>query len=189
MSKVFGIVRGSYKALSSDVELKPSIINIDGIGISAGQGILVQNFSIQDVEKHGMIQCFNNVTHIYAFGHDPEQSGFSISYLVFLGKCKSDSSQQSSSGMREGGSYERGYNGGEGFENNEPDYSTENLAKVIKAYNDLKVSKKKSTVVMTIGENIAVVGIILSVQVNVEDSELNTLSVTISGKSLGGIQC
>ena len=42
---------------------------------------------------------------------------------------------------------------------------------------------------MTIGENIAVVGIILSVQVDVEDSELNTLSVTISGKSLGGIQC
>ena len=110
------------------------------------------------MEKAKITQCFNNVNHIYAFGHDPEQSGFSITYLVFLGEaCMEDEK-----GFRDSG----------------------NLARVVKSYNDLKVSVSKASVDVTLGTGLTVVGIILSANVAVYDAEMNAVTVTIAGKSL-----
>ena len=72
--------------LSPEVKVQKSIIDLDGIDTS-GETTLVSNFSVQDNEKLGMIQCFNDTNHLYAFGHDPENSEFSVTYIAFLGQA------------------------------------------------------------------------------------------------------
>lgn len=153
MSKLFGVVRGSF--FIEDKDVSPSIVSIDGLDLPT-DGALVSNFTVNDMEKSTITQCFNNVNHIYAFGHDPEQSGFSITYLVFLGEaCMED-------GFKDSG----------------------NLARVVKSYNELKVSNSKASVDVTLGTGFTVVGIILSVNVAVYEAEMNAVTVTIAGKSL-----
>lgn len=155
MAKLFGVVRGSF--FIEDKEVSPSIISIDELDLPT-EGALVSTFTVSDMEKSTITQCFNNVNHIYAFGHDPEQSGFSITYLVFLGEaCMEDEK-----GFRDSG----------------------NLARVVKSYNDLKVSVSKASVDVTLGTGLTVVGIILSANVAVYDAEMNAVTVTIAGKSL-----
>lgn len=153
MAKLFGVVRGSF--FIEDQDVSPSIVSIDKLDLPT-EGALVLNFYVNDVEKSTITQCFNNVNHIYAFGHDPEQSGFSITYLVFLGEACME----------------------EGFKD------SGNLAKVVKSYNDLKVSSSKASVDVTLGTGLTLVGIILSANVTVHDQESNSVTVTIAGKSL-----
>lgn len=153
MSKLFGVVRGSFFIEESSVS--PSIISIDKLDLPT-EGALVSSFTASDMEKSTITQCFNNVNHIYAFGHDPDQSGFSVTYLVFLGEaCMEEDFKDSG-----------------------------NLAKVVKSYNDLKVSRSKASVDITLGTGLTVVGIILSANVAMYDAEMNAVTVTISGKSL-----
>lgn len=153
MSKVFGAIRGSY--FIEDRDVSPSIISITGLDLPQ-EGALVSNFTVNDVEKSSITQCFNDVNHIYAFGHDPEQSGFSISYLVFLGEgCMEDSFSDSG-----------------------------NLNTIVRSYNSLKVSEKKASVDVTLGKGLTLVGIVLSANVSVYEAELNAVIVSISGKTL-----
>lgn len=79
----FMVKRGAYKARSINVFADPSVIKIQNLRIPA-EGAIVTNFSVNAVEKYGMIQCFGNSNHIYAFGADPERSSFSITYIVIL---------------------------------------------------------------------------------------------------------
>ena len=156
MAKLFGVVRGSF--FIEDKEVSPSIVSIDKLDLPT-EGALVSNFTVNDMEKSTITQCFNNVNHIYAFGHDPDQSGFSITYLVFLGEaCMEDEN----GGFKDSG----------------------NLAKIVKSYNDLKVSNSKASVDITMGTGLTVVGIILSANVAVYEAEMNAVTVTIAGKSL-----
>ena len=157
MSRVFGVVRGSFYIESGGgQEIKPSIIKITGIDLPS-EGALVTNFTMNDTEKATITQCFNNVNHIYAFGHDPDQSVFSVSYLVFLGSgCMTDD---------------------EGFKD------SGNLSDIVQKYNNVKISNGAS-VDVTFGEFLSVVGIVLSVNVAVYEAELNSVVVTVAGKSL-----
>lgn len=153
MAKIFGVVRGSF--FIEDKDVQPSIVSIEGLDLPT-DGALVSNFTVNDMEKSTITQCFNNVNHIYAFGHDPEQSGFSITYLVFLGEaCMTE-------GFKDSG----------------------NLSKIVKGYNALKVSSKKASVDITLGTGLTVVGIVLSANVSVYEAEINAVTVTIAGKSL-----
>ena len=154
MSVVLGITRGSVKAIDINGGIKSSIIQISGVS-SKGSTTLVSNFSVQDNEKLGMIQCFNNVNHLYAFGHDPENSGFSVTYIAFLGK-----------------------------ECMKSHFTPGNAVKdLVSAYNDNKVSKGTLATV-SFGGGKTLEGVILNMNIEVFSPELNAVTVTISGKAL-----
>lgn len=152
--RILNITNGSYKKITKKVQ--PSVIHIDGIDLPQ-QGAIVFGFSASDAEKHSIIQCFNDTNHIYAFGHDPENSAFSVTYLVFLGKaCMKD------------GKFSAG----------------SSLSDIVNMYNDVKVSKRKATVDVTYGNGVTQTGIVLSLNMGVHDQELNTVLVTVSGKDV-----
>lgn len=153
MSMVFNIFRGAYVQADTTGRIQPSIIRLSGI--TSGSGVLVSGVSVVDAEKNAIIQCFENRNHIYAFGHDPDNSTFSIDYTVFLG---SGCSSAFKAGSR--------------------------LKAVIAAYNKMKLSRSARTFTLTIGSSVSVRGIVLSANVSVFSDELNALKVTVSGKSM-----
>ena len=183
MSTLFGVVRGSFW-VQKEQTVTPSIIQITGLKLPT-EGALVSNFNVSDYEKHTITQCFKDVNHIYAFGHDPEQSGFSVTYIVFLGEsCGGSKSGDKDKGKGKGGSGGSGGGGSSGG-----DYSkfkeSPALGEIVKSYNeDLKLSKHKATVDVTIGTGLTIVGIVLSANVAVYEAETNSVTVTIAGKSL-----
>jgi len=156
MSKIFGVVRGSFH-IQRDAYIGASMVYIPGMDTATIKNTLVSNFSFSDSEKNSIIQCFNDVNHIYAFGHDPEQSGFSITYITFLGeKCMKDDK------FKPGNS----------------------LSELVGAYNDIKVSKYANTIDVMFGNGVMIKGIILSLSVSTYETEFNTVTVTVSGKAM-----
>lgn len=150
MSRLLNTSRGSYHT----IDVSRSVVRIIGADVPSGNGILVVNFNINDIEKSSTIQCFGGINHIYAFGHDPDQSTFAVSYLVFLGrKC-------SRTGFVPGS----------------------NLSTINRRYNSSKVSTKRAVVRMTCGGGVSYTGILLGMSASVYDPELNIVSVTLSGK-------
>lgn len=155
MARILNITRGSFVVRKMGLKVEPSIIKITGIDIKSGDGALVVNFNVNDMEKSAIIQCFQDVNHIYAFGHDPESSGFSLSYLVYLGKrCMTD------------GKFVPGTK----------------LKDIVDSYNAIKLSKRKATATISCGSGLSYVGIVLSLSASVYDPELNMISVTVAGK-------
>lgn len=153
MSKIFDFTRGSYIRF----DVKPSVVSIDALkGVANESGILVTNFQFTDQEKNSIIQCFNNTNHIYAFGHDPESSGFAVTFSVFMGaKCSKE--------FKDSG----------------------NLGKIIRQYKGARVSERGGTVTVSFGKSgPTLVGIVLAAQSQLVDPGINMASVTVSGKSL-----
>jgi hypothetical protein len=161
MAIIMGDTRGSFTVLKMPIE--SSIVRIDGFDPPNGQndhGILVQSFSMKDAEKHSIIQCFNDSNHVYAFGHDPEQSGFAITYIVFFGsQCMPDKEFKQSN----------------------------YLETIVGKYNELRVSSSSKTVNVIYGNGVMQEGILLSLSASIHDPELNTISVTLSGKAMQSI--
>ena len=59
----------------------------DDVGLPNGElydPLLVQNVSFGQKEKFNMVECFQNVIHTYAFGHDPKSSLVTVSFVAFL---------------------------------------------------------------------------------------------------------
>lgn len=161
MARILSITRGSFVVKKMNEQIQPSIITLDGLDLP-DEGALVVNFNVNDMEKSSIIQCFNDVNHIYAFGHDPEQSAFSLTYLVYLGKaCMKDDT----------GGFQAG----------------DALSSIVQSYNNIKVSKG-STATVSCGHGVSYLGIVLSANVAVHDPELNLVSVTIAGKIVEGGQ-
>lgn len=153
MARVFSRVRGAFRAMDVG-NIVPSIIKIDELKLPQ-DGALVSNFSFSKNEKTSIIQCFKDVNHIYAFGHDPEGSMFSITYIVFMtDKCAEE--------FKDSG----------------------RLQTMINGYNDLRVSARKATIKATFGTGVVLVGILTNVQTAVFEAETNTLTVTFSGKNV-----
>ena len=154
--QILDVVRGTVKAFDANNKSPvPSIIKLAGIK-AEGDTALVSNFRITDNEKLGMIQCFNNTNHLYAFGHDPENSGFSVTYIAFLGKACMKTAFSSGNAVKN----------------------------LVNAYNSKKISATGKTVQMTFGGGKALEGVICSMDVDVFDPEINALTVTIAGKAL-----
>lgn len=159
MALVFDIVRGSFKAFALQGDVQPSMIKLDGLE-TEGTGYLVTTFQFADHEKVGIIQCFDDYNHVYAFGHDPENSAFAISYTVFLGnEC-----------MREK------------FEEGLPKHV------VLGKYLEDRVSKKGDTIEVVFGDT-TYTAIVQDCQVASADPEINTASITISGKVTETFTC
>lgn len=154
--EAFRITRGSVKGMGANgsMNIQPSIVAVDGIS-SAGDTILVSNFQVTDNEKLGVVQCFNDTNHLYAFGHDPESSGFSVTYIVFMGgECMKD-----------------------GFE------AGDSTRLMVQAYNEMKVSQH-GLMHVTFGKGVTLTGVVCSLDVGVFDPDLNALTVTVAGKAL-----
>lgn len=153
MSKILNYARGSFYVSPNHV--RKAMVTVQGLSVPS-TGCLVTDFSMRDAEKNAIIQCFNGVNHVYAFGHDPETSQFSVTYSVFLGnQCMHGRFQDSG-----------------------------RLARIIRSYNSIKLSSGRRTVNVTFGNGLTIVGIVLSADARVQDAGLNIVSVTISGKSM-----
>lgn len=149
--KVFDICRGSFKAFSLSGKIEPSILIFETLR-TFGDGYLVSGFAFKDAEKVGIIQCFNDYNHVYAFGHDPENSSFAVTYTVFLGQaCMRNSF-----------------------------YDGRGRCYVIKEYLRDRVSKKGDTIRITLGHT-GFIGIVRGCDINSADAEINTATVTITG--------
>lgn len=86
MSTLVGVHRGTWHEHPNLNVSSPYAFLIEG-GPKGIDGILSVGFKLTCVEKTGIVQCFNNVNHIYAFGHDPERSNYSLTMLLFPASC------------------------------------------------------------------------------------------------------
>ena len=160
--RVLDIVRGSVAQFSGGSlgTITPSVVKLEDVD-TTGQAVLVSNFQVVDNEKLGIIQCFNNTNHLYAFGHDPQSSGFTVTYIVFMGK-------ENGKDICMQGSFKSG-----------------NLVGgAVRTYNELKVSGYKKTVMVTFGNGTALTGVVTSLDIAVFDPEINAITVSIGGKAL-----
>jgi len=59
---------------------------VQGANLPQGflDSMIVTGISFSEREKFHIVDCFNDVAHTYAFGHDPTSSMVSISYVGFL---------------------------------------------------------------------------------------------------------
>lgn len=147
MSKVFGnTVRGNFKQITKDAS--SSIIKVDGLNVPS-ECCFVSHVSVRKNEKRAIIQCFNSVNHIYAFGANPEASTYSCTFSVFLSACGSGRFR-----------------------------STGGVSDLISSYNQKRVSKNPSIVTMSVDGSV-LMGILVGLAVDVEDPELNLFRVTV----------
>lgn len=147
--KVFQEVRGSFKVMTENLTTS-SIVRVTGIDIPPNN-VFVYDFNVTKAEKKAIVQCFNNVHHIYAFGPDPEGSNYSITYCVFLQQSGCSTTFKSSGA----------------------------LGNLLAQYKKLRVSSGKKLVNMTIDSGALVSGILVGCQINVVNQEQNMVSVTL----------
>lgn len=155
---IIDVARGSYKEVIPAIEGPVfHIRDIPTEEINMDAGWLLTDFSHRLLEKSAIIQCFNGFNHVYAFGHDPENSTFSFTYTVFLGEACIKR--------------EKGFTASNTFD-------TEFFQK----YLDKRVSKSESTVDIIFSTSQTLTGILLAFDVSVADAEMHALSVTFSGR-------
>ena len=149
--KILNVTRGSYhEVIVGDVPY----MQIDGLPKNA-TGVLLTDFRTRFQEKNSIVQCFNEINHVYAFGHDPDNSTFSATFLVFLGRqCMTDDNFTPGPRMKE----------------------------LVKMYLDQRGSKKKATVKITWQGVGYVKGVLLGFDLASYDEEMNMATVTFSGK-------
>lgn len=152
--RVLGGSRGNFKKVDIG-KMSDSLVVFAGINPSS-YSAFVQTVTSNKAEKVGMLQCFNDTNHVYAFGHDPEGSTFSCTMVVFMNKC-----------------------GEEGFT------ASGGLAKLIEEYEDKRVSSRKQTVDLKVDDGKTLTGILVGMSSRVEDPELNMFSVTFICKDMG----
>lgn len=150
--QIIHIQRGSYRNVSAVMNPAP-FVRVDSFAPS-GDGWLLIDFRIHLQDKNSTIQCFNDTNYIYAFGHDPVGSTFSVTYLVFLGaQC-----------MRSG-------------------FSPGNdLKHAVKGYLQHRVSQRKKIVKITFRSSNDFKGIVTGFDAGVYSEELHIATATISGK-------
>lgn len=85
---VFGMGdRGKFRAMSVDTRDGQGIqIDMPG-GSPLGAASLVTSFSAEQRENYSVSQCLNGGIYLYTFGHDPQNSQFSLGITSFLNTC------------------------------------------------------------------------------------------------------
>lgn len=147
--KVLHDVRGTFRCMTENLTTS-SIVSVTGLSLPPNN-VYVQSYNVTKSEKRAIVQCFNSVNHVYAFGPDPEGSNYSITYGVFL---------------QEYGCSDRFRSSGA-------------VAKMLAQYRQLRVSASKKIVSMTVDTGAMVSGILVGCQINVQDAENNLVSVTL----------
>lgn len=150
--KVMQEVRGSFRCINKDLATD-SIVTVTGLDLPPNN-VFVMSYNVTKSEKRGIVQCFNNVNHVYAFGPDPEASNYSVSYGVFLQEYPGCSDR-----FRSGGA----------------------LADMLDQYRKLRVSSPEGRriVSMTIDTGAMVSGILTGCRIDVQDAQINLFTVTL----------
>lgn len=147
--KVLQEVRGTFKCMTENLTTS-SIVRVTDIKLPPNN-VFVQGYNITKFEKKAILQCFNNVNHVYAFGPDPEGSNYSVTYGVFLQEYGCGSK------FKSGGA----------------------LGSLVSQYKKLRVSSSKKIVSLTVDTGAMFSGILVGCQINVVDPETNLVSVTL----------
>lgn len=147
--KLFNAIRGSHFRGEVTVGSSGSI-SLSGLSSISADNALITNFSIQIGQRVHPISCFADYTYVFAFGHAPELSRYSITLSVFLvskGECKSS-----------------GYVAGGALKN------LKNL------YDEWKVSNKRALATIIAG-GVSLQGALAGMTIVGENPELNMVSV------------
>lgn len=115
-----------------------------------GDNTLVTGFTITANERVSIIPCFKEYTHVFAFGHAPENSVYSVDLLVLLGaSCNEKSSGQT------------------------------DLESIVSLYSEFRVSAFGSCIALTIG-SAAFTGALSNITLRGVDPERRIVQVTLS---------
>jgi len=147
--KVLQDVRGTFHCMTENLTTS-SVVSVTGLELPPNN-VYVQGYTVKKSEKKAVVQCFNRVNHVYAFGPDPDGSTYIIVYGVFL-QDYGCNTKFSSSGA---------------------------LAKMLEQYKALRVSTAKKIVSMTIDTGAMVSGILVGLDISVQSPEMNLISVTL----------
>jgi len=156
--KIFTAVRGSHIKVNMPVN-SSSMIELEGTsGLLSTDCIFVQNFQVGLSERASVVSCFDDYNYIFAFGHNPTSSQYSILFTAFLvGKdCSSITGAQV-------------------------------IPKIKEYYSQNRVSKKRELVRMTIG-SLVVKGALVSMFLVGSNPELNTITVQMTLMGIQGVQ-
>lgn len=97
---VIGKGRYAFKAIDLDTSEGQGVqVTIGGSGNPVGQSSLVTSFAASQQENVGISQCLNGGVYLYAFGHSPEGSAFSLGITTFLNTCTGDMSRDLSAAV------------------------------------------------------------------------------------------
>ena len=155
--KVFSDVRGSHIKLSLPVN-SSSMIQLEGTdGLLKTDCMFVSNFSINLNERVQVISCFKDYNYIFAFGHNPSASSYTVTFTAFLvGKdCRSVT--------------------GSGI-----------VKRIKEYYSANRVSKKRKLVKLSIGD-LVVKGVLMNMQLVGQSPEYNTITVQMSLLGIEGV--
>lgn len=148
---IFNVSRGQfcelYKGTKNIIAFEPDIFDSEA-------AYIVSDFALHRQEKTSITECFQDKNYVYAFGGDPNASGFSVKCAVLLNSgCKAEPT----------------------FESNK------NISKLLKKFEEKRVSKQPQTIKMTVDGAVYQV-LLLSQDVSVISAEMHMFGITFSGK-------
>lgn len=73
-----------------------TVVQVSALGSVVEQSWVLTNMSVSAREIVDVRQCFNDVSYIYALGHDQRQCSLTLTFAITLGSCSSGG--QNSSG-------------------------------------------------------------------------------------------
>lgn len=77
--------RGQFCIMDLDASSARGVqVLIPGGGDPVGSSSLVTSFGVEQRENYSVSQCLNGGVFVYTFGHDPQQSGFSLGITSFV---------------------------------------------------------------------------------------------------------
>jgi hypothetical protein len=149
---VIDVARGQYCTINNVSE---HIINFEPDILPYFPAYVVSNFALHTQEKISITQCFKEKNYVYAFGHDPEGSGFSLTCTVVLNEgCSADTF-----------------------------LSLGSLSDFLEYYKVFRTSNFTKSIKMTVDGATHTV-LLLAQDVSVANAEMHLVNVTFSGKIL-----
>lgn len=149
---VIDVARGQYCSIG---EVSGHIINFEPDILPYFPAYVVSDFAIHTQEKTSITQCFQEKNYVYAFGHDPEGSGFSLNCIVVLNEgCGADTF-----------------------------LSLGSLSDFLQQYKEYRASNLTKSIKMTV-DGATYTVLLLAQDVSVANAEMHLVSVTFSGKIL-----
>lgn len=86
---VFGQGSKAFKVTEIDASDGQGVIVSTPGGDPVGSSSIVTSFSVNQAENYSVSQCLNGGVFLYAFGHDPSKSPFTVEVASFLHTCDS----------------------------------------------------------------------------------------------------
>lgn len=84
--------RGAFRVIDLDASSGEGVqVTIANGGTLVGPNSLITSFSVPQAENFAVTQCLNGGMFVYTFGHDPNQSIFTIGIASFLNTCSGSS--------------------------------------------------------------------------------------------------